>query len=68
VGQGWGAYAGVLSARIGEALTGTEPDRLARALDVATLASAAHARGDSVSAALALPVYLRDKVARKRGE
>lgn len=68
VGQGWGAYAEVLGARMGEALRGTEPDRLVHALDVATLARAAFARGDSVPAALALPVYVRDKVARKRGE
>jgi tRNA threonylcarbamoyladenosine biosynthesis protein TsaB len=67
-GEGWGAYASVLAERIGEGLAGTEPDRLARALDVATLASAAHARGESVTAARALPVYLRNKVARKRGK
>ena len=67
-GQGWGAYASALSERIGEKLTGTQPDRLVRALDVATLARAAHARGDSVGAAGALPVYVRNKVARKRGE
>lgn len=68
VGEGWGTYACVLAERMGECLAGSEPDRLARALDVATLASAAYARGDSVTAALALPVYIRDKVARKRGE
>lgn len=68
VGEGWGAYACVLAERIGERLAGTEPDRLARALDVAALASAAHARGESVTAARALPVYVRNKVARKRGE
>ncbi len=67
-GEGWGAYACVLAERIGEKLSATEPDRLARAVDVATLASAAHARGDSVTAARALPVYVRNKVARKRGE
>jgi len=67
-GQGWGAYSRVLAERIGEKLTGIEAHRLARAVDVATLARAAHARGESVSAARALPVYLRNKVARKRGE
>lgn len=67
-GQGWGAYAGALSERMGEKLMGTQPDRLVRALDVATLARAAHARGDSVGAEDALPVYVRNKVARKRGE
>ncbi len=67
-GQGWSAHSRALAERIGEKLTGTEPDRLARAVDVVTLASAAHARGASVSAARGLPVYLRNKVARKRGE
>ena len=67
-GEGWGAYASALAERIGEKLSGTEPDRLTRALDVATLASAAHKRGESVTAAQALPVYVRNKVARKRGE
>lgn len=67
-GEGWGAYASALAERIGEKLSGTEPERLARAMDVAALAGAAHLRGESVSAARALPVYIRNKVARKRGE
>ncbi len=65
-GQGWGAHSRVLSERIGEKLGATEPDRLPRAADVATLARAAHARGAGVSAARALPVYVRNTVARKR--
>jgi tRNA threonylcarbamoyladenosine biosynthesis protein TsaB len=68
VGEGWGAYGGVLAERMGEGLAGSQPDRLTRALDVAILAKAASARGESVPAALALPVYVRNKVARKRGE
>lgn len=66
-GEGWGAYAGVLAERIGGKLVGTEPQRLAHALDVAALGAAAHARGESVSAARALPVYVRNEVAKKRG-
>lgn len=65
-GEGWGAYAGILAERIGGKLVGTEPDRLAQALDVAVLATAAHARGEGVSAARALPVYIRNQVAKKR--
>lgn len=65
-GEGWSAYAGALTTRIGDKLSGTDPDRLARAVDVATLARAVHARGESVSAAQALPVYVRNKVAQKR--
>jgi tRNA threonylcarbamoyladenosine biosynthesis protein TsaB len=67
-GEGWRAYPEILAARIGGNLRATEPDRMVRALDVASLAKAAHARGDSVTAEGALPVYVRNKVARKRGE
>lgn len=68
VGEGWSAYADVLTARVGGRLAGVEAGRLARAVDVAVLARAAHARGESVPACAALPVYLRNRVARKRGE
>lgn len=68
VGEGWAAYPEALGERIGDRLAGTEPGRVARALDVAMLATAAHARGESVPAAQALPVYVRNRVARKRGE
>ncbi len=65
-GQGWSVYAEVLAARVGDKLGGTEPGRLARALDVAILARAAHGRGESVPASNALPVYVRNEVAKKR--
>lgn len=67
-GQGWRVYARALAERIGDKLVGVEPDRVARAVDVAALARAAHGRGESVAAAGALPVYVRNKVAQKRGE
>jgi tRNA threonylcarbamoyladenosine biosynthesis protein TsaB len=67
-GEGWRVYPRVLAERIGASLAGTQPERMARAVDVAALARAAHARGDSVDAEAALPVYVRNKVARKRGE
>ena len=67
-GEGWRSYSEMLGARLGDMLSGAEPERLAHALDVAILARAAHARGDSVPASRALPVYVRNKVARKRGE
>jgi tRNA threonylcarbamoyladenosine biosynthesis protein TsaB len=66
-GDGWGTYAEELAERVGAMLAGTEPERMARALDVAILARAAHARGESVPASRALPVYVRNEVARKRG-
>jgi tRNA threonylcarbamoyladenosine biosynthesis protein TsaB len=67
-GEGWRVYPRVLAERIGVGLAGTQPERMVRAMDVAALAKAAHARGDSVDAGAALPVYVRNKVARKRGE
>ena len=66
VGGGWAAHSAALIARIGDKLAGSEPQRLARALDVALLAGNAHARGESVPASQALPVYVRNRVARKR--
>jgi len=68
VGEGWGAYTDALSERLGGKCMRSDPDRLPRALDVAMLAAQAHARGESVSAEQAVPVYVRNTVARKRGE
>ena len=48
---------------MGTALETTEPDRLCHAWDVALLAAHGYACGQAVSAAEALPVYLRDRVA-----
>lgn len=67
VGEGWAAHGQALAARLGAKLSKSEPQRLARAIDVAVLAQPVHARGESVSAGDALPVYVRDRVARKRG-
>ena len=67
-GEGWLAYGEALIDRLGGRCTGSDPDRLPRALDVATLAVRAHERGESVSAEHAVPVYVRNTVARKRGE
>lgn len=67
-GEGWGVYAEVLARRVGDKLGGTEPGRLARAADVAVVALAAHARGESLPASGALPAYVRNEVARKRGQ
>lgn len=66
-GEGWAAYAAVLAERVGDRLAATEPERVARALDVAVLARAGHVRGEGVPASQALPVYVRNEVARKRG-
>ena len=67
-GEGWRAYGDALDDRLSGKCTGSDPDRLPRALDVATLAARAHGRGESVSAEHAVPVYVRNTVARTRGE
>lgn len=66
-GSGWRTYGAVLGQRLGAALAGVSPDLLTSARDVALLGADAYARGLAVAAELALPVYLRDRVAAKPG-
>lgn len=61
-GTGWGVQGEVLAQRLGERLSGTEPERLPRALDCLALAQRELEAGRAVDAADALPVYLRDRV------
>jgi len=68
IGSGWGTYRDPLSQRVGAALRSILPDRFPRAGRVARLAAFRYARGETVPAELALPVYLRDQVARKPGD
>ena len=65
-GEGWGAHGEALARRMGAGCAGHDPHRLPRALDVAALGARAHARGETVGAEHAVPVYLRDTVARTR--
>ncbi len=67
-GSGWRTYGAVLAQRLGAALTGVSPDLLTSARDVALLGADAYARGLAVAAELAVPVYLRDRVAAKPGQ
>jgi tRNA threonylcarbamoyladenosine biosynthesis protein TsaB len=66
VGLGWGAYSAVLRERLGSRVDRVSPDAQCRALDVARIAVVDFAAGLAVPAEEALPVYLRDQVARKR--
>ena len=68
IGSGWGTYRDPLSQRVGTALHSILPDRFPRAGRVARLAAFRFARGETVPAEQALPVYLRDQVARKPGD
>jgi tRNA threonylcarbamoyladenosine biosynthesis protein TsaB len=62
VGPGWCAYGEVLRARLGHCIDAVNADVQPRAGGLARLAAAAFARGEALSAELALPVYLRDRV------
>lgn len=62
-GSGFGAYGDVLRARYGAAVSTVDENRHARARDIAMLAAPIFARGGGVSAELAAPFYVRDKVA-----
>ncbi|TAJ78452.1 MAG: tRNA (adenosine(37)-N6)-threonylcarbamoyltransferase complex dimerization subunit type 1 TsaB [Gallionellaceae bacterium] len=75
VGDGWfGAGSGfalndaALSARYDGHLSGVDAHAVPHARAVAQLAAAEFAKGNALDAALALPLYLRDKVALKTSE
>jgi tRNA threonylcarbamoyladenosine biosynthesis protein TsaB len=64
-GDGWATHGAVLEARLGVRLIGRDEARYPRARDLARLALAIHRREGGLPAAQALPVYLRDQVAKK---
>ncbi len=68
IGTGWRQYREELTSRLSGRAVRFEPDHLPRARAVARLAEEAFKHGLSVSAEHALPVYLRDNVAKKESE
>ncbi|MCF6354311.1 MAG: tRNA (adenosine(37)-N6)-threonylcarbamoyltransferase complex dimerization subunit type 1 TsaB [Candidatus Polarisedimenticolaceae bacterium] len=64
-GRGWATYRDILAQRMGARLAAIESDLLCSAQDVARLAVRGYAAGEAVAAELALPIYLRDQVAKK---
>ena len=67
IGSGWGTYEAVLRERLGEGrVHGIIPERFPRALYIARLGAEVFKRGECVAAEDAQPVYLRDKVAKKK--
>ncbi len=68
VGSGWGVYAEQLDQRLAERLLGVEVEVWPRAACVAQLAAYGFANGLAVAVEQAMPVYLRDKVAKKQSE
>jgi len=68
VGTAWETYGAELSQHLGVLDSRYQGLIYPRAQDIATLAVAAYQQGQAVSAELAIPVYLRDQVAKKRAE
>ena len=67
VGTGWEAYLPQLRQRLTGSLSAWDGKRYPHARDVALLGAAAHVRGETVNAELALPVYLRNQVTHVSG-
>lgn len=64
-GTGWSAYEDQLTSRMGSALLGLDAGLLPNATAIARLAAADFNKGKKIRAEQALPVYLRNQVARK---
>jgi tRNA threonylcarbamoyladenosine biosynthesis protein TsaB len=65
-GSGWAAYGEILRQRLGSRLSSVAADAHCEARDIAVLAAAEFADGRAVTAELALPLYLRDRVTAVR--
>ncbi len=68
LGMGWQRYHDDLLQRLGERITRIEAERYPKAAEIARLALKGFKCGQAVPAEQALPVYLRDNVAKKRSE
>lgn len=68
VGSGWSVYLAELSYRLGALLLETHVDRLPRAAAIVQLGADGYAKQQAVPVEQAMPVYLRDKVAKKESE
>jgi tRNA threonylcarbamoyladenosine biosynthesis protein TsaB len=64
-GSGWESYGSALGARTGERIVRLLPDLEPRALDVACLGADKFSRDETVAPDAAVPVYLRNNVARR---
>jgi tRNA threonylcarbamoyladenosine biosynthesis protein TsaB len=67
-GTGFAVSAAALLTRYGKQLSVVDAQAVPQAGAVARLAAVEFARGNALDAALALPLYLRDKVALKTSE
>jgi tRNA threonylcarbamoyladenosine biosynthesis protein TsaB len=65
VGSGWATYPEALADQLGSGLRIILPDRFPKAAFIAKLGAVSLKHGGGLPAEQALPVYLRDNVARK---
>jgi tRNA threonylcarbamoyladenosine biosynthesis protein TsaB len=68
IGSGWGVYPDELSHCLGDLLLGIEADHLPRASAIVELGVMGFEKNQAVAVEKAMPVYLRDKVAKKESE
>jgi tRNA threonylcarbamoyladenosine biosynthesis protein TsaB len=68
VGSGFAVSGVALQARYGDQLSGVDEKSVPQASAVARIGAREFAKGNAVDAAMALPLYLRDKVALKTSE
>ena len=68
IGSGWGVYGEELKQRLAGLVSTCQIDNLPRAGAIARLGAQGFKRGLAVDVELAMPVYLRDKVAKKESE
>jgi tRNA threonylcarbamoyladenosine biosynthesis protein TsaB len=68
VGSGWGVYSEILNQRLAQRVSGVESEVWPHAACIAQLGAYGFANGLAVPVEQAMPVYLRDKVAKKQSE
>ncbi len=68
IGSGWGVYQQPLSSCLGDLLQSVEIDHLPRASAIVDLGVQGYKNNQAVEVEKAMPVYLRDKVAKKESE
>ncbi|WP_305907676.1 tRNA (adenosine(37)-N6)-threonylcarbamoyltransferase complex dimerization subunit type 1 TsaB [Methylomarinum sp. Ch1-1] len=68
VGSGWGVYRQELATRLGSLLLATDAKKLPRAAAIVQLGADGFSNEQAVAVEEAMPVYLRDKVAKKESE
>jgi len=68
IGSGWGVYPQELMARLAGRVNRYQAELLPRAGAIARLGACGYERGLAVPVEQAMPVYLRDKVAKKESE